>query len=167
MRTRILRTLWVALAVAALGQVARADEIDTVTVNEATVQGFIPGTQVPATIVAWLIVGETEDFDTNTTDIFELFRINEVPGETAKLKNPFVDCPPGSPANNCDTLFLVEYPTTLPPGINLSSTVQIPEAPEPTSIPEPATLGMLGSGLAMIAWWIRRKARKSSEEMAS
>ncbi|MGB2888478.1 MAG: PEP-CTERM sorting domain-containing protein [Candidatus Acidiferrales bacterium] len=175
----IRRVLWIALAVAVLGQVARADEIDVFTVRELTVPGFIPLTNVPTTDVIWLILGpfeikdETsfifadEEWINGVNDIFDLFRINPVPGETSRHE-PFFDCTVLHGVGSCSGReFRIEYPTTLPLGIDLSSTVEIPESPEPTATPEPATLGLLGSGMVMLAWRIRRKARKSSEEMTS
>lgn len=170
----IRRVLWIALAVATLGQVARADEIDTFTVFEATFQGSIPGsipgTWIPTPEVLWFIVGPFEvkeeksfvsadaEFNTEIADIFELFGIN--PGlSKSGIHQAFFDCPPFP----CDRrLYRLDYPTTLPLGIESFSTVAIPETPEPTATPEPATLGMLGSGLVMIAWRIRRKASRSS-----
>ena len=123
---------------------AQADGIDTFFVNEQTQFGTIPLSNAPPTdFVDWIIVGPTngsppDNFFADLPLLFELLGI-AVPFEGPKIESIIrLACYPSCQ----EWRFEAIYPTDLPPGINVSSTVTVP-----TQTPEPASLLLFGSGL--------------------
>jgi PEP-CTERM motif len=139
----------------------RADEFDTFTVNENTNAGVInPGNlPVPAgdvDEVTWQILApsgglpETEFFADEPV-IFQALGINPI---SPSYGSTDLDLCPGGTAS-CGYSQTLLYPTSLPPGIDVTSTIEVPI---PT--PEPATLVLLGTGIVGLTWLRKRSSRK-------
>jgi hypothetical protein len=123
----------------------QADGIDTFDVTESTYFGTIQlSSAPPADNVFWMIVGPTngappDDFLTDMPLLFQLVGINlPTSGPEFRIIGR-TECG----MSGCLAWHeFIEYPTDLPPGITVYSTVDIP-----TQTPEPASVLLLGSGL--------------------
>jgi hypothetical protein len=136
-----------------------ADGIAAFEVIESTYFGTIQlSSAPPADNVFWRLAGPIngapqDDFPTDETLLFQLVGINlptsgpqyRIIGQT---ECGFSGCAAWQE--------YIEYPTDLPPGITVYSTVEIP-----TQTPEPASLVLLGSGLIGIG--ALRKRRNASQ----
>lgn len=153
-----MKTLFMIIVLLFCSAGARADGIDIFDVVEATGFGTIIGSTAPPTdYLLWEIQGPTngmpaDDFFVDLPLLYQLLGIS-LPSSGPEFQSiGRVGCPGPSVQSGCEWRETLQYPTNLPPGITVSSVVDVPT---PTAAPEPTSFLFLGAAFVGIGAWRR------------